>query len=58
MRNKGRDEGARWLNRLPQSHWDAWYAHDRAINAAIDRHIAAGLGVEAAYDAAIAEVTL
>lgn len=46
---------ARYLNTLPQSHWDAWYADERRMNALLDKHTAAGLSPEAAYDAAIAE---
>ena len=51
----GKDAGARLLNRLPDSHWKRWYAEERAMNRAIDRHLAAGLSPIDAYDAALKE---
>lgn len=44
------DRNAARLNRLPQSHWNQWYAQERAMNRLLDIAVAEGKGVIAAAD--------
>lgn len=44
------------LNRLPQSHWDGWYAHERAYGILMDVGVDRGMSVEAAADFACKHV--
>lgn len=50
------NDRAEQLNRLPQSHWDRWYAAERAHGRHLDEAIAAGMSVEDAADYAAAKV--
>lgn len=44
------------LNRLPQSHWTNWYAHERAYGILMDVGVDRGMSVEAAADFACEHV--
>lgn len=48
-------DNARYLNSLPTSHWVEWHTQEDFTNERLDHHRAAGLSVERAYDAAIAD---
>lgn len=44
------DNNARYLNRLPASHWRAWYDAERRHSALLDEALALGLSVDDAAD--------
>lgn len=44
------------LNRLPQSHWNNWFASERAYTLLLDEGVDRGMSVEKAADFACAHV--